>query len=62
MNEERRLIALGYPADEALCICYSMRREGTLYEFVAQAEREYQERVKERDQTINQQNNELCEL
>lgn len=47
MGEERRLIAIGFPADEAICLCYSMRREGTLAAFVEQEERKFAERMRE---------------
>lgn len=44
-TEERRLIAIGFPADEAICLCYSMRREGTLAKFVEREEQKYYERM-----------------
>lgn len=41
MTEERRLIAIGFPLDEAITLCYSMRKEGTLAEFVEKEEEKY---------------------
>lgn len=47
MTEERRLIAIGFPADDAICMCHVMRREGTLAEFVKREEEKYRERCRE---------------
>lgn len=49
MSEERRLIAIGFPADEAICMCYSMRRDGTLAAFVEQEEKKFAERILEQE-------------
>lgn len=45
MNEERRLIAIGFPIEDAASICWSMRRDGTLREYVEKQEKEYWERM-----------------
>ena len=34
MNEEIRLIRLGWPLEDALTLCFSMRKEGGLAAFV----------------------------
>lgn len=39
MTEERRLIMLGIPAVDAISLCHSMRRDGTLPEFIREQER-----------------------
>ncbi len=38
MYEEQRLMKFGYPLDEALCLCHSLRREGTITEFAKSEE------------------------
>jgi len=38
MYEEQRLTKLGYPLEDAVSLCHSLRREGTLEEFVAEEE------------------------
>lgn len=43
MREEHILIQLGFPIQDAICLCHSMRREGTLREFIENAEREQRE-------------------
>lgn len=35
MNEERELIARGYPPEDAITMCNSMRRTGELNDFMA---------------------------
>lgn len=40
MNEERRLMALGFPLEDAVTLCHSLRKEGTLEDFVRQQEKE----------------------
>ena len=47
LTEERRLISIGYPADEAICMCHAMRRDGTLAEFVRREEEKYRNRCRE---------------
>ncbi len=47
MTEERLLISIGYPAEEAICICHDMRRDGTLREFVRKEEEKYRERCRQ---------------
>lgn len=47
MTEERRLISIGYPADDAICMCHAMRRDGTLAEFVRREEEKYRDRCRE---------------
>lgn len=38
MTEERRLMNAGIPLEDAISMCYDLRREGTLSEFVRSAE------------------------
>lgn len=47
LNEEQRLISIGYPLEEAFGICRSLRREGGLREFVEAREAEHRERCRE---------------
>lgn len=41
MTDKRRLLAAGMPLEDAISNCYAMRREGTLREFIADAERSH---------------------
>lgn len=41
MYAEQRLISIGFPLSDAVSICHSLRKEGTLEEFVIEQEREY---------------------
>lgn len=36
MHEERKLIAQGYPLEDAITLCNSMRRTGELSDFMGQ--------------------------
>ena len=45
MDEERRLLSIGFPLEDAISICFSMRREGTLSDFVYQQEEIYHDRL-----------------
>lgn len=44
MTEELRLISMGFPADEAICMCFAMRKEGTLRDFVREEEKRFKEK------------------
>lgn len=44
MHDERRLMALGVPLEDAITICDDLRREGTLEEFIQAREEEYRRR------------------
>lgn len=39
MYEEQLLIAKGFPLEDALTVCHSMRRSGMLDEFMAEIEK-----------------------
>lgn len=41
MREEERLIYLGWPVDEAISLCHTLRREGVLRQFMEETERKY---------------------
>lgn len=41
MQYVQRLLSIGFPMDDAVSICHSMEKEGTLDEYVARQEREY---------------------
>jgi hypothetical protein len=41
MNDELRLVALGFPLSEAVSICQTMRRDGILENFINELERDY---------------------
>ena len=41
MYEEMRLHSLGFPLEDALTLCDSLRKEGTLKEFVERLEDEH---------------------
>lgn len=38
MYEEQRLMALGFPISDAVTLCHSLRREGTLESFMREQE------------------------
>lgn len=46
MREEQRLISIGWPLSEALGVCYQLRKEGTLMEFVEAEEKRYRDMIK----------------
>jgi len=39
MYEEQRLISFGYPLEDALTLCHSLRREGLLEKFIEEEEK-----------------------
>lgn len=41
MQYVQRLLSIGFSLDEAVTVCHSMAKEGSLEEFVSQQEREY---------------------
>lgn len=41
MYEEQRLIMIGFPLDDAINICHSMRKDGSLETFVEEQEQIY---------------------
>lgn len=41
MNEEQKLLARGYPLEDAVTLCHSMRRTGELAEFIQQEEKQH---------------------
>lgn len=41
MKEELRLISIGFPLSEAVSICYSLRKDGTLEQFIQEQEKKY---------------------
>lgn len=41
MSEEWRLVCIGFPLEDAISLCASMRREGTLNEFIKNEEAKY---------------------
>lgn len=43
MSEEQRLISIGFPLEDALTICYSLRKEGTLRQFVEEQEKAHRQ-------------------
>lgn len=43
MQDEQRLISIGFPFSEAISICHSLRKEGTLKEFIEEKEAEYRD-------------------
>lgn len=45
MYEEHRLMALGFPLEDAISLCYSLRKEGTLHEFIENEEKKFRERL-----------------
>jgi len=45
MTEERRLMNTGIPLEDAISMCYDLRREGTLSEFIRSAEQNRRRRV-----------------
>ena len=47
MYEEQRLIRIGFPLSEATAICHTMRKEGTLQQFVEDQEKEYRKLCEE---------------
>ena len=47
LKEELRLISIGFPLSEALSICYSLKKEGTLEEFIQQQEKEYRKQCEQ---------------
>lgn len=44
MYDEKRLIVLGIPLEDAISICDAMRREGKLEEYIQAQEQEYRNR------------------
>lgn len=44
MYDELRLVAIGFPLEDAVSICYSMRKEGDLEDFIHQQEELYRNR------------------
>ena len=44
MYDERRLVALGIPLEDAISICDDLRREGALEEYIQAQEKEYRRR------------------
>lgn len=49
MYEEQYLIAIGFPLEDALTVCHSMRRCGVLDEFMAEIDREMRSPVLQAD-------------
>lgn len=47
VKEELRLISIGFPLSEALSICYSLKKEGTLEDFIQQQEKEYRKQCEQ---------------
>lgn len=43
MYEEQRLISIGFPISDALSVCHSLRKDGTLQSFVEEKEKEFRE-------------------
>lgn len=41
MKDELRLISIGFPLSDAVSICYSLRKEGTLEAFIREQEKKY---------------------
>lgn len=41
MSEERELLARGYPLEDAITMCHSMRRTGELKELMRQDEKQH---------------------
>lgn len=41
MYEEQRLIKIGFPLDDVINICHSMRKDGSLETFVEEQEQIY---------------------
>lgn len=41
MQYVQRLLSIGFSLDEAVTVCHSMAKEGSLEEYVARQEREY---------------------
>ena len=39
---EQRLISMGWPLEDALVLCHSLKKDGLLEQFVADIEKEYQ--------------------
>jgi len=44
MTDERRLISIGIPLEDAITICMEMRRDGGLEEYIQAQEAEYRRR------------------
>lgn len=42
MTEERRLLATGMPLEDAISNCHSLRREGSLRDFVEEHEKRHE--------------------
>lgn len=41
MTEERRLMATGMPLEDAISMCYDLRRDGTLPDYVRKKEQDH---------------------
>lgn len=47
MNEERRLINIGMPIEDAIMVCFALRRAGGLEAFVRREEEKAKDRIRE---------------
>lgn len=45
MYEEQRLMSIGFPIDDVVSLCHSLRKDGTLGEFVIGEEKKYRESI-----------------
>lgn len=44
MTDERRLVSIGVPLEDAITICMDLRREGSLETYIRDQEAEYRRR------------------
>ncbi len=47
--EEQRLISMGWPLEDALTLCHSLKKEGMMEQFVKELEEKYRETGKAAD-------------